>query len=56
MLLAMLAKELGEDPAAMLVAGKECSLGYELTILIVRDESEDESEIRAKVEGMFNDE
>lgn len=55
MLLAALARELGENPAAMLVAGRECPQGYELTILIVRDESEDESEVRAKVERMFSD-
>lgn len=53
MLLAMLAKEMGIDPAAMLVAGSECAQGYELRILIIRDESEEESEMRTKIEGMF---
>lgn len=53
-LLAMLATEMGIDPAAMLVAGGECPQGYELRILIVRDESEEESEIRAKIERMFS--
>lgn len=54
LILAMLAKEMGIEPSAMLVAGRECPMGYELSILVIRDESEDESEMRTKVERLFS--